>query len=356
MPWEDVIVLEGWWAEPPGRALVTLVVAVVLSVIVDRVVLAVAKALASRTAWTGDDVVVDAVHRPVAWTVMLAGMWLAVRPMDLHPDFRSFAIALLLTAAVLLWTIGIVRIGRAVLAHLARAHKRYDLVQPRTMPLFDIGFKTVVIGGSAYLVLLAWGIDVTGWLASAGIVGIAVGFAAKDSLANLFAGLFILADAPYKLGDYLVLDDSTRGRVTEIGLRSTRMLTRDDIEVILPNSLMAGAKIINESGGPYEKERVRCSLQVAYGSDLHHVRRVLEELAVNFEHFVLDDPDHKPRVRFRGFGDSGIDVQVLGWILKPELRGRALDALVVEIHDRLGAEGIEIPFPKRDVYLHRIDD
>jgi MscS family membrane protein len=85
----------------------------------------------------------------------------------------------------------------------------------------------------------------TAWLASAGIIGIAVGFAAKDTLANLFSGVFILADSPYKLGDYVVLEDNSRGKVTQIGLRSTRMLTRDDVEVTVPNSIMGNTKIIN---------------------------------------------------------------------------------------------------------------
>jgi MscS family membrane protein len=82
-------------------------------------------------------------------------------------------------------------------------------------------------------------------LASAGIIGIAVGFAAKDTLANLFSGVFILADSPYKLGDYVVLEDNSRGKVTQISLRSTRMLTRDDVEVTVPNSITGNTKIIN---------------------------------------------------------------------------------------------------------------
>ena len=70
-----------------------------------------------------------------------------------------------------------------------------------------------------YLLLNAWNLDVMPWLASAGIAGIALGFAAKDTLANLFSGLFILADAPYQIGDFIVLDGGERGRVTLIGLQ-----------------------------------------------------------------------------------------------------------------------------------------
>jgi small-conductance mechanosensitive channel len=119
----------------------------------------------------------------------------------------------------------------------------------------------------------------TAWLASAGIVGIAVGFAAKDTLANLFSGVFIMADAPYKIGDYVVLDTGERGEITHIGIRSTRMRTRDDVEVTVPNSIMGNTKIINESGGPYEKYRIRVKVGVAYGSDIDQVEQLLMEIA-----------------------------------------------------------------------------
>ena len=82
---------------------------------------------------------------------------------------------------------------------------------------------------AAYFFFLSWDFDVTGWLASAGIIGVAVGFGAKDTMANLFAGVGILADNSYKLGDFLLLNSGERGRVTDIGLRSTRLLTQDEM-------------------------------------------------------------------------------------------------------------------------------
>ena len=120
-------------------------------------------------------------------------------------------------------------------------------------------------------------------------MGLAVGFAAKDSLANLFGGLFVIMDAPYKLGDFINLDSGDRGRVIKIGLRSTRLLTRDDVEITLPNAHIANAKVVNESGGPYEKTRVAISVGVAYGSDVDRVKEVLQEAARSVES-VAHDP------------------------------------------------------------------
>lgn len=343
-------ILGSWWSDPAGHAVLTLAVAALLALIVDRVVLGIARRVATRTRWTGDDIVLGAIQRPAGLTVFLGGVWLAQRGLAVPDDVRGLLMSVLSTLLVVFWTIGIVRIGQAGLSHLAREHQRYDVVQPRTLPLFDMGFKTFVLGGSVYLVLLAWGIDVTAWLASAGVIGIAVGFAAKDTLANLFAGLFILADAPYRLGDFVVLDDGTRGLVTEIGLRSTRLLTRDDIAVIVPNSLMSAGRIINESAGPSAHERVRCPLSVAYGTDLDKVRSVLEDVVSGLEIFVHEAP-RTPRVRFRRFGDSGVELEVLAWIRDPVQRGPAIDLLIVAIHKRFAAERIEIPYPKRDVYV-----
>ena len=208
--------------------------------------------------------------------------------------------------------------------------------------------RIVLAGLAAYFVFVIWAIDLTAWLASAGIIGIAIGFAAKDTLGNLFSGIFILIDTPYKVGDYIVLDAGERGQVTQIGIRSTRMLTRDDVEVIIPNSIIGGAKIVNESGGPWPKFRVRVKVGVAYGSDIDLVRSVLEEVAENAEK-VCDEPE--PRVRFREFGDSSLDFELLCWVEEPAMRGLVLDALNTEIYKRFAAEGITIPFPQRDLHI-----
>ena len=199
-----------------------------------------------------------------------------------------------------------------------------------------------------YFIFRAWHIDMTAWLASAGIVGIAIGFAAKDTLANLFSGVFILADAPYKLGDYVVLDSGERGKVTAIGLRSTRLLTRDDVEITIPNAIMGNTRIINESGGPHEKFRIRVKVSVAYGTDIDQVKALLLDIAVQ-EPQVCADPH--ARVRFRSLGGSSLDLELLCWVNTPEERGRVLDALNTAIYKRFRQEGIEIPYSKHDLYI-----
>ena len=147
------------------------------------------------------------------------------------------------------------------------------MLKVKLLPLFDNIGKIIIFLATVYFVMISWGVNPVGWLASAGVLGVVLGLAAKDTLANLFSGIFIMMDSPYKEGDYINLDTGERGYVKSVGIRSTRIMTRDDIEITIPNSVIANAKIVNESGGPYENERVRLSVGVAYGSDIDLVSK-----------------------------------------------------------------------------------
>ncbi len=158
----------------------------------------------------------------------------------------------------------------------------------------------------------------------------------------------ILADRPYQVGDYITLDTGERGEVTHIGLRSTRLLTRDDVEISIPNSVMGNAKIVNESGGPYQKFRIRIKVGVAYGSDLDEIEQVLVQPAADHEE-ICDTP--KPRVRLRGFGSSSLDFELLAWVEQPVFRGRLEHELNCAVYKAFADHGIEIPFPQQDLHI-----
>ena len=309
--------------------------------------------LTAKTQTDLDDRLVASLRKPLFYTVLMLGAAWASYQFKLPPNYKFVIYAALKSTAIFVWAASLMKFGTAVLGVISRHAGKVALVQPRTLPLFEIIVKVAVVGGSVYFFFLAWNINVTGWLASAGIVGIAVGFAAKDTLANLFAGFFILADSPYKLGDFIILDNSLRGQVTDIGIRSTRILTRDDIEITIPNAVIANSKIINETGGPWDKERVRVKVGVAYGSDVDQVREVLLGCTREMTH-VCEDPH--PRVRFRAFGDSALNFELLAWIDEPVLRGRVLDALNCRVYKELRAAGIEIPYNKYDVYIKEMAD
>jgi small-conductance mechanosensitive channel len=137
--------------------------------------------------------------------------------------------------------------------------------------------------------------------------------------------------------------------VTEIGLRSTRILTLDDVQIVVPNGNMASSLVVNESGGPRLQTRVGVSVGVAYGSDVDRVREILVEEAAA-SNYVTAWP--QAVVLFEEMGDSSLLFKVLAWLDHPRNKQLAIDALNTRIYKRLQAEGIEIPYPKRDVYLH----
>jgi small-conductance mechanosensitive channel len=307
--------------------------------------------LASRTDTHLDNTIIDHLRRPVFNTILFFGLILAVNVAAL-PFGRVVLINLFASVIVVSWMNASLRISNALLDALS-LDPRVTVVEPRTIPMFDLVLKLTIILVASYCLLMVWGINPLGWLASAGIVGIAVGFAAKDTLANLFSGFFIVADAPYKLGDYINLDSGERGQVTAIGMRSTRLLTRSDVEITIPNAVIANAKITNESGGVNEKMRLRIMVGVAYGTDANEVCALLQQIGeANPE--VCSDP--APRVRMRGFGDSSINFNLLAWIEQPEDRGRISHELYMEIYRLFAEQGIEIPYAKQDVFIKELPE
>jgi small-conductance mechanosensitive channel len=334
------------WVRAVAAVLVSALVARIVDVLISRFLMR----LALRTNTDLDDEVIELLHRPIFVSVILVGLHIAVKLLEWSPGIERVLIALIQTGAILVWTGAGFRLTSTTLTGLSRLADRVTWIEARTLPLFDNLSKIVVLSAAIYCLLVTWDLDLSPWLASAGIMGIAVGFAAKDTLANLFGGLFVIMDAPYKIGDFINLDTGERGRVIKIGLRSTRLLTRDDVEITLPNAHIANAKVVNESGGPHEKTRVVVEVGVAYGSDVDRVREVLMEAARSVDHVVRDPA---PRVRFIQMGDSALIFRVQGWIDEPVQRGLCIDGLNTAIYKALGRAEIEIPFPQRVVHAAR---
>ena len=341
---------------PYLQALGVILVSLVLAKLADWIFTRGLTRLTQKTPSEIDDQMMEMIHKPIFYSVLAAGLGVAVTLVELPAPFQFIGFGLIKTLVVLIWLILGIRLILLILDWMTLHPERFHVVQPDTKPLFDIAARVILVGGALYFLLISWNVDVTAWLASAGIIGIAIGFAAKDTLANLFAGVFILADAPYKIGDFIVLDGGERGRVSKIGIRSTRILTLDDVEITIPNATIGNSKIINESGGPYLKYRNRLPVGVAYGSDIDLVRKILLEVAQEAakEGGVALDPE--PRVRFRGFGDSALLFELLYWIKEPALKGRIQDLLNTLIYKALAEASVEIPYPKRDLYVKEMPE
>ncbi|MBU1194748.1 MAG: mechanosensitive ion channel family protein [Proteobacteria bacterium] len=330
------------------QALVIIFLFLAVAKIIDLIFTRVVSKWIVKTQLKLDDHVFEIFHRPVFLTIILFGLALATERLELKSFIYLVTVNGLKTIGIFYWAMALTRFFKLLLNVFSNDESRFKFIQDHTLPLFNNLLVLIVTGFSAYIIFLVWDIDLTAWVASAGILGLAVSFAAKDTLANLFSGVFIMADAPYKLGDFIVLDSGERGEVRSIGIRSTRLLTRDDVEITVPNSIMGNTKIINEAGGRHEKYRIRVKVGVAYGSDIDKVHAVLLDVANNHPD-VCKSP--APRVRFRAFGDSSLDHELLCWVEKPVLQGKILHMLNTQVYKSFIKEQIEIPFPQRDIHV-----
>lgn len=340
--------------QPMIHASAVIVGSIIAAWLIELLITKTLAAAASKTKTDIDDKIVEILRRPIFLSVLIYGLDWAVEIMQLPDRLTGPIDSLLKTLIILIWSVAGTRIGAVVLTSLAARERKRSMLQPRTLPVFDILMRILVVTVAVYFMFLAWNIDLTAWLASAGILGVAFGFAAKDTLANLFSGIFILADGPYKVKDWIVLNDQLRGEVTHIGIRSTRILTTDDIEVTVPNAIIGNAQLINETGGPFIRQRVRVSFSVAYGSDVDRVREIVLAGVVGCERILWEPDAAAPKVRFRSLGDSGLEFQLSVWINEPATRELVIDDMTTRIYKSLTAADIEIPFPKRDIYIKEL--
>ncbi|MGI9290755.1 MAG: mechanosensitive ion channel family protein [Gammaproteobacteria bacterium] len=345
---QEIITLNSW-----TEAGVIVLLGLVLAKLADLFLVYTAGRIVKRTSNNLDDKLLKMLHRPLFSTFFIFGLIIACRSIseELGPLALPLTVSILQTIIILSWLRFLLHAAESVIETMGATPRRFSFAQTDTVPLLkNLAIVFLLLAG-AYAILIAWDINVTGLVASAGIVGLALSFAAQDTLSHLFAGVAILADRPYRIGDFIVLDTGERGKVTQIGLRSTRLMTRDDVEVSIPNGVMGSAKIVNESGGGVRRFRIRANVGVAYGSDVNKVLEILEAIGKDTPDIV---PNPAPRARFRTFGTSSLDFELLVWISDPEQRGLRIHEINLEIYRRFSEEGIIIPFPQQDVWIREL--
>jgi len=189
--------------------------------------------------------------------------------------------------------------------------------------------------------------DLTAFLGAAGIVGVAVGFASQTSLSNLISGLFLIGERPFQVGDLIKVNETT-GLVLSIDLLSVKLRTFDNRFVRIPNETIIKTEVVNVTRFPIR--RMEINLGVAYKEDIRRVVAILREI-VDRNPYCLDEPE--PIIAFTGFGESQLDIFVGAWFSKDDFLNLR-DTLLPEIKERFDAEGIEIPFPHRSLYVGEV--
>ena len=365
----DLTRLEEWWgrvAEYAGPKLVpslgVIVLAGLIYLIAGWVLRRVEKRLAKRTATDLDDQFVRSLRKAirltvVAWAVaQLVGDWI---PVDEAPATADGADAISLQQWV--WGVWMVLIfipvsnfvGQLLRVFEGRIMARSDTALDETaLPMVNRFVRVLVMALGVMLAMAYLGIEIAPLLAGAGVVGLALSLAAKDTLSNLIAGVLLIMDRPFQVGDRIELwnapnETGTWGDVIEIGIRATKIRNPDNLVVVVPNNEIMQRDIINYTMSGQDI-RLRIPFSVAYESDIERAKVLLIQAALEVEGVK---PDPTPIVIVRGFGPSEVNLQLRVWILEARNRRRIADEITGIALQAFARENVEIPYPKRELYI-----
>ncbi|MFO7971878.1 MAG: mechanosensitive ion channel family protein [Desulfobacterales bacterium] len=221
--------------------------------------------------------------------------------------------------------------------------------------IFDLLNKfsgAIIYATAAVLALDILGANVMPFIAGAGVAGIAIGFAAKDTLSNLIAGVLLIIDRPFEIGDRIEVwsapaDSATWGDVMDIGLRATKIKTTDNIIIIIPNNEIMKRDIINYTIIS-TKIRVRINIGVSYDADIEKAKELIRGVAGSLPWVSKEPP---PVVVVKNFGESSVDLQLRVWIDDARKRIHTISSITDIIKGVFDKNGIEIPYPKRDITI-----
>ena len=343
----DVVGRQNWLA---------IFVVLFTTLIVERLVLFVFKKfghLAGKTGTALDDLIIEKSSRPVGNYVLMFGLFLILHILQLptHPlDGRRVGLLVVKIVVVvntlwLLWRLTDV-LGAYLFAKVVRTSSRLD---DQIVPLLQKTTKIfILIVGSIY-VIQSLGYSVSGVVAGLGIGGLAVAMAARDTLANFFGSVMILADRPFKVGDWVGIGDD-EGVVEQIGFRSTRIRTFPKTQISIPNSIIANASVNNYSRMP--KRRVKMVVGVTYDTSADQMQALLSTIRnLLREHPEIDQEFQL--VNFTDFGASSLDILVyyftkqIDWPRHLALR----EDINLSIMRTVEAMDLSIAFPTRTVHL-----
>jgi small-conductance mechanosensitive channel len=197
------------------------------------------------------------------------------------------------------------------------------------------------------LLLETSGVKISVLLASITALLVGVGFGIQQLFSDIASGIVLIFERNLQINDIIELEDETVGKVIHIGLRTSKLKTRDDVILVVPNSKFVNDTIINWSQMDYNT-RFSVGVGVAYGSDTKLVTDILLDCARKNKSISAQP---KPFVRFNNFGDSSLEFQVFFWVREPFLVEHAKSELRYAIDDAFRKNKVQIPFPQRDVHI-----
>ncbi len=209
-------------------------------------------------------------------------------------------------------------------------------------------FQIIISIVALFVLLGAWGIELTGLLAGAGFMGIVIGFAAQETIGNVIAGILMMFSRPFDLEDWIEISEYS-GIVKDISIIHTKIETFDGEEVSIPNNVVSSSAINNISRRG--KLRVKKTIGIDYDSEPVKAKEIAEEEMKNHKYTTKSPP---PKAMVNELGDSSVNLELLFWIDNPtpKKRREALHELITSIKERFEENGIGIPFPHRELIQH----
>ena len=307
-----------------------------------------------QTETTFDDVLLDAIAPPLYWLALVYAFQISLNRLDFIFDKLDFGLDAFYF--ILLWAIGFAVLWR-VITYLAKWYEKQLAktteveLGEQLMPFLRRVLLIILTVIVAIIFLDYFNIEVGGVVATLGIGSLAIALAAQATLSDTISGFVIMLDRPFRIGDRIEMQElNTWGDVVDIGLRSTRIRTRDNRMVIVPNSVIGKSLIINHSY-PDTQYRIQIHIGVAYGTDVEQARQIMIE-AVRKVEGVL--PNRPVEALFLEFGASALTFRVRWWLESYVDTRRMFDKVNTAIYESLNKAKIEIPFPQQ-VVTYKMD-
>ncbi len=305
-----------------------------------------------KTKTQADDRFLEIVRKPIFVLIFIYGAISSLEVLDIPPAY-IFALELIyhiIAIVVLTWTAYRVYKDSILLYASEQAEKTETELDDTLIPLFDkIGSILIWVFGIMAL-LDYFGYDLTMVMAGMGILGLVIAFAAQDTLANFFSGIYLLMDRPFKTGDQILMSDGDVYEVKHVGMRSTRLYNVFKHQVVsVPNNSLANNEIINIMK-PDRRIKVNVAVGVAYDADLKKAKEILLDVANSHPH-VLKDEGVAPSVSVVDLADSSVNLKVFVWVDDLANRFGVMADIRQEVVARYKEAGIEIPFPQMDVHM-----
>ncbi len=334
----------GRWLTALGIILLGIIVAKILYWFMGNVI----KQITKKTKTQLDDILIDKLEEPVVFLVIIAGYWWAMNLLNTNPTWENvlnrigyFAIIIDLT-----WMVARTLDALVVEYVVPLTEKSESEFDDQIIPIVRKGVRAVIWIMGIIIGLDNLGIDITAMIAGLGIGGLALALAAQDMVKNIFGGVMIFLDKPFKIGDRIQVSGYD-GSVEEVGLRSTRVRTLEGRLVVIPNSQFSDNSVINVSSEPSRK--VVLNLGMTYDTtpeNMHRSMDIIKEIASKHNDKIEDGP----AIGFNAFGDFALGIIFVYKIRKEADILQTQTDINTDILTRFNAEGLEFAFPTQTIF------